>query len=131
MKSILILGIILATSFLSFGQTKTISNVNDLIGKWQLKSVEIGGQNGSPEEVFGQSEVFQVYSKNNVFESVMGSIKTKGTWELSKKDAQITVEIVEPKNKSIFKIKTFSIKKMTLTLGVQDGKVIVLNYEKQ
>lgn len=101
MKNILILGVLLITSFLSFGQTKTISNANDLMGKWLLKSVEIDGQTGSPEEVLGQSEVFQVYSKNNIFESILGPTKTKGTWELSKKDAKITVEIVEPKNKSI------------------------------
>ena len=131
MKSILILALVLTTSFLSFGQTKTITNANDLIGKWQLKSIVIDGQTGSPEEVFGQSEVFQVYSKNNVFEGIMGPEKTKGTWNLSKKGTQITVEAVQPKNKSIFKIKAFNTKKMILVIDVQDGKFIVLNYEKQ
>ena len=131
MKNILILAIMLVTSLTGFSQTEKINNATDLIGTWQLKLVEIDGQTGTAEEVFGESETFQIYSKENVFESVVGAKKNKGSWELSEKGTKIIVETVDPKNKNVFNVKSFNTKKMTIAIKVQDDKLITLSYEKQ
>lgn len=94
MKNILILAIMLVTSLTGFSQTEKINNATDLIGTWQLKLVEIDGQTGTAEEVFGESETFQIYSKENVFESVVGAKKTKEVGNFLKKAQKLSLKLL-------------------------------------
>ena len=72
MKKFALLLLLLSISN-TFAQTVS----EDIIGKWQLQTVEIDGEKATAKEAFDTTNVFQVYSENNQFEGIVGDKTTR------------------------------------------------------
>ena len=98
-----------------------------IFGKWELKQVEAMGQKGTPMEVFGVAEAYQEYKKPNKFVGYLGE-KVSGEFTIDDKSKTITVKV--GKEGTIFKVKSFSEKKMVLNITTEEG-TLTLHYLKK
>lgn len=98
-----------------------------IFGKWELKQVEAMGQKGTPMEVFGVAEAYQEYKKPNKFVGFLGE-KVSGEFTIDDKSKTITVKV--GKESTIFKVKSFSAKKMVLNITTEEG-TLTLHYLKK
>ena len=111
----------------------TVSSVNaqdiskDIVGKWNLSIIEIGGDKADAEEVF-KMKLSQEYMADGNFIGTAGDKTKKGTFTIS--DDKKEIKVAVPKETlSIFKVLTFEADRMKLQWTVQ-GDTVILYYEK-
>jgi len=108
------------TASLGFAQTAT-----ELIGKWQLVDYkDAKGKTMNIAQELGTTQVFQVFSAPNGFQSMLGNDGLRGTWSLSPDNKVLTVKAGL---KSNFEIISFT---PTKRVVVTEDKE-TLTYEKR
>lgn len=98
MKNILLLSFLLL-GLLSYSQTTT-----DLLGKWKLIKWTENEKEKDLKAYFKTDQVYQIFSENGVFESIIGNETHKGKWKLSKdlKTLTITTTLIPVKFEILF-----------------------------
>ena len=125
MKNFALLLLLLSISN-TFAQTVS----EDILGKWQLQSLEVDGDKATAKETFNTTNVFQLYSENNIFQSTVDDKINKGTWEISddQKAVHINLDILD-------KVQKYTITKLTASelelYNSDDGQEIKLFYRKK
>lgn len=105
---------------LGFAQT-----ANELIGKWQLVDYkDAKGKTMNIERELGTTQVFQVFSAPNVFQSILGKDGMRGTWTLSPDNKVLTV-----KSGMTMKFDVTSFTPTTRVIVTEDKET--LTYEKR
>jgi hypothetical protein len=108
------------TATMGFAQTAT-----ELIGKWQLVDYkDPKGKTMNIERELGTTQVFQVFSAPNVFQSILGKDGTRGTWSMSPDNKVLTIKAGLKMN---FEIKSFT--PTTRVIVTEDKET--LTYEKR
>ena len=92
MKKFALLLLLLSISN-TFAQTVS----EDILGKWQLQSLEVDGDKATAKETFITTNVFQLYFENNIFQSTVDDKINKDTWEISddQKAVHINLDILD------------------------------------
>lgn len=121
-KSILMLLVLFTFNAISAQETS-----KNLLGKWKLETVSVSGETHPALDVFGTSEVYQIYKAKNIFNSFMGDQSRNGKWKLSKDEK--TIFITGEGEKATFVIISMDKNKMTLELD-EEGELLQLNYRK-
>ena len=125
MKKFALLLLLLSISN-TFAQTVS----EDILGKWQLQSLEVDGDKATAKETFNTTNVFQLYSENNIFQSTVDDKINKGTWVISddQKAVHINLDILD-------KVQKYTITKLTASelelYNSYDGQEIKLFYRKK
>lgn len=97
-------------------------------GKWKLETVEVSNETYLAIDVFGTSDIYQIYKASNKFKGIVGDESEEGEWKLAKDKK--TIQITNKEVKTTFTIISFEKNKMSLELN-QEGQVLQLNYKKQ
>ncbi|MBS1746524.1 MAG: lipocalin family protein [Bacteroidetes bacterium] len=121
MKKILAIAVILFSALTIHAQT-----ANDLIGKWKLVNWNMSGNDMNIHDFFKTDEVYQVFNEDNSFESIVGDIINKGTWNLSGDGKTLTIK-VEGQKKAIFNVDHLDANKRIIS----EQKLGTLTYQKQ
>lgn len=82
----LILGFIFLLGFAMNAQTS-----KELIGKWQLVKWTKNGKEKSIQDRFKTDQVFQIFSENGDFNSLIGDESHKAKWKLSSDNSELTI----------------------------------------
>ncbi|MBB4804170.1 hypothetical protein HNP37_004256 [Flavobacterium nitrogenifigens] len=82
--------LILAFIFL-LGLSVNAQTSKELIGKWQLVKWTKNGKVKSIQDRFKTDQVFQVFSENGEFNSLIGDESHKAKWKLSSDNNQLTI----------------------------------------
>ena len=122
MKNFALLLLLLSISN-TFAQTVS----EDIIGKWQLQTVEIDGEKATAKEAFDTINVFQVYSENNQFEGIVGDQNNKGTWEISDDQKSVYIKLDKQKKGQEFTITKLSATELEINI-VDNDQEIKLSY---
>ena len=122
MKKFALLLLLLSISN-TFAQTVS----EDIIGKWQLQTVEIDGEKATAKEAFDTINVFQVYSENNQFEGIVGDQNNKGTWEISDDQKSVYIKLDKQKKGQEFTITKLSATELEINI-VDNDQEIKLSY---
>jgi len=122
MKKFALLLLLLSISN-TFAQTVS----EDIIGKWQLQTVEIDGEKATAKEAFDTTNVFQVYSENNQFEGIVGDQNNKGTWEISDDQKSVYIKLDKQKKGQEFTITKLSATELEINI-VDNDQEIKLSY---
>jgi hypothetical protein len=88
MKKVILLLTVSFTTIIVNAQT-----AKELLGKWKLASWTLKGKEMDIKATFKTDDVFQIFNEGNEFVSVIGDKTTKGTWELSGDNKQLTVKV--------------------------------------
>lgn len=114
---------------LSISNTFAQTASEDILGKWQLQSLEIDGYPSTPKESFNTSEVFQVYSENHQFEGIVGDDRNKGTWKISEDQKSVNIKLdIQEEGQDFMIIKITS---SELELEIDGDQNIKLYYMKK
>ena len=112
---------------LSISNTFAQTVSEDIIGKWQLQTVEIDGEKATAKEAFDTINVFQVYSENNQFEGIVGDQNNKGTWEISDDQKSVYIKLDKQKKGQEFTITKLSATELEINI-VDNDQEIKLSY---
>ena len=121
-----IIGLLIAIMSVGVAPSNAQDLSADIVGKWQLMTVEMEGDKASAEEAFGM-KLSQQYMADGKFIGRAGDETTKGTYTIS--DDGKTIDIVGHKLKALFQVVDFKVDKMTLDVSNKEGSVR-LNYKK-
>ena len=84
---------ILILLLLSISNTFAQTVSEDILGQWQLQTLQVDTDKITAKEAFETNKVFQIYSENNQFEGIVGDKINKGTWELSDDQKSVYIKL--------------------------------------
>ena len=112
---------------LSISNTFAQTVSEDILGQWQLQTVEVDGDKVTAKEAFDTTNVFQVYSENNQFEGIVGDQNNKGTWEISDDQKSVYIKLDKQKKGQEFTITKLSATELEINI-VDNDQEIKLSY---
>jgi hypothetical protein len=121
MKKLISLGML--AFFISSSNAQT---ANELIGKWKLSSWTMKGKPMDILSVFKTKEVYQVFKEGYQFESIMDTIVTKGTWDLSADNKKLGIH--EGGESAVFTNDSFEGKTRTIS-NPEVGTMVYIKQE--
>jgi hypothetical protein len=80
----------------------------DIVGKWQLQILELDGDQVSAKEAFDTNNIFQIYSANNQFQSIVDDKINKGTWRISEDQKSVIINLSTKKEDKVLEITKLS-----------------------
>lgn len=121
-KAIVILMMVGVGHFSAQGQ----DIAKEIFGKWKLDVVEMMGEKGTPQEVFGVAEAYQEYSKPNKFKGFLGE-EVHGDFTIDSATSKIVVTVGNDSTE--FKVISFTKTGMILSIQTDEG-ALQLHYKK-
>lgn len=93
---------------LSISNTFSQTVSQDIVGKWQLQIIELDGDQVSAKEAFDTKNIFQIYSANNQFQSIVDDKINKGTWRISEDQKSVIINLSTKKEDKVLEITKLS-----------------------
>ncbi|AOR29363.1 hypothetical protein FORMB_23450 [Formosa sp. Hel1_33_131] len=116
--------------FLSISNTFAQTVSEDILGQWQLQTLQVDNDKITAKEAFETNNVFQIYSENNQFEGIVGEKNNKGTWELSDNQKSVYIKLDIQKEGQEFTITKLSATELVLDI-IDNDQVITFSYVKK
>jgi hypothetical protein len=121
---------ILILLLLSISNTFAQTVSEDILGQWQLQTLQVDTDKITAKEAFETNNVFQIYSENNQFEGIVGDKINKGTWELSDDQKSVYIKLDIQKEGQEFTITKLSATELVLDI-IDNDQVINFSYVKK
>lgn len=121
---------ILILLLLSISNTFAQTVSEDILGQWQLQTLQVDTDKITAKEAFETNKVFQIYSENNQFEGIVGDKINKGTWELSDDQKSVYIKLDIQKEGQEFTITKLSATELVLDI-IDNDQVINFSYVKK
>ena len=115
---------------LSISNTFAQTVSEDILGQWQLQTLQVDTDKITAKEAFETNNVFQIYSENNQFEGIVGDKINKGTWELSDDQKSVYIKLDIQKEGQEFTITKLSATELVLDI-IDNDQVINFSYVKK